>query len=86
MPRQFASCPSCGMSVPFAALGFDEDGTRLEDPPRYGTFVKIRSFANRTHLIQWESHPAPREMLFGLLEQLETAVGHVRAQLGITPT
>jgi hypothetical protein len=81
MAKQFASCPCCGMTVPLAAMNFDEQGKRVLEPVQYATLVKLKDFAPISHKIQWSAAPMPAYMLVGLAVQLETALAHVRAQL-----
>ena len=81
MPRQFASCPCCGQSAPFANFNLDAQGQRVGEPVQYGTFLKIQTFGGRAG-IRWTTYPMPEHMLRGLLAQLEQAIAHVKAQLG----
>lgn len=81
MPAQFASCPCCGMSVPFSALNFDTDGVRNPEPKRYGTFVKTRGQEPGTGRVQWSIQDMPLYMLEGLRLQLADALVLVDQQI-----
>jgi hypothetical protein len=72
------------MTVPLPSLNFDEDGDRVANPRRYGTFLKVRSFAGPRHFIQWSQADMPEHMLRGLLLQLDQARAHVVSALGLT--
>lgn len=68
------------MTVPPAALNFDEDGNRVDDPKAYDTFVKVR-YAGGNKGIRWTQDRMPLHMLRGLREQLAGALAHVDRQI-----
>lgn len=80
MPAVFVSCPCCGMSVPPAALNFDEHGNRVAEPKLYDTLVKLRT-AGGYKKIRWTTDRMPGYMLRGLRVQLQRALEYVESQL-----
>lgn len=82
MPAQFASCPCCGMSAPFRAFNFEADGSRVQEPVVYGTFVKTRFGGGGKQGLHWETIPMPEALLHGLRAQLVAALAFVDSQLG----
>lgn len=81
MPAHFASCPCCGMTVPFSALNFEPDGQRVSEPVLYGTFVKTRYSGGGYKGLRWESGAMPLHMLAGLREQLVAALAVVDREM-----
>jgi hypothetical protein len=72
------------MTVPLAALNFDENGNRVADPRQYGAFIKVRGFTVPRHFVKWSQSDMPEHMLRGMLAQLDQAREHVLSALGST--
>lgn len=80
MPTTYVSCPCCGMTVPPAALNFDDEGNRVENPKLYDTLVKVRTAGGHKG-IHWTTDRMPVHVLRGVREQLARALEYVDRQL-----
>jgi hypothetical protein len=61
-------------------LNLDPEGNRVDDPRKYGYFVKTRTMAGRARIF-WNSQDMPLEMLQSVREQLASALADLDEHL-----